>query len=238
MNTLRSFVASLVFFASSSFAAQADINAIEQAYYQHRTDKLTALLQVTNGYDYFLASYRLAIVYNFQQQEEKAKGILQKLIEQMEAHTRNNQKDAESLALLANIYGYSISLSPGKSMEYGPKSHETIAKAVALDKRNPRVQMLKGILEYNTPLAFGGSKEKAKIAFTLAQESFYNDYNSGKHWGHSENNVWLGLTHLELGDSAMARYHWQKALEINPDNSWARFLLENNKVTINNPAIK
>ncbi|WP_075186484.1 tetratricopeptide repeat protein [Teredinibacter haidensis] len=227
LNT-RLFTAAILLFTHTAIATQSDIDAIEQAFYSNKIGQLREISNSTQGYEHFLASYRLALKYSFTQDEKKAKQTLDKLIQEMESHFKSHPKDEESLALLANIYGYSIGLNPFMGMTYGPKSHNRIDAALSIDKENPRVLMFKGILDYNTPAMFGGSKESAKTAFTLALDAFSRDHNSGKHWGFSETHVWLGLTYLELGDKQMARYYWEKALAVNPENDWASTLLDTN----------
>lgn len=226
-NTIAFITASLL--CTATLANQADLDAIERAYYSDNVPALKQLAEATRGYDHFVASYRLALKYSFSNQEEAAKSQLASLIEELETHTQANPSDADSLALLANVYGYSIGLNPFKAMTYGPRSHDRIDTARTIAEDNPRVLMFQGILDYNTPAMFGGSKEAAKVAFTEALDAFEKDQGSDRYWGHSETSVWLGLTYLEQGDLAMARHCWQQALTLNPDNSWATHLLESNK---------
>jgi len=226
LKTITFALTATLFSSVNTWAAQSDIDAVERAFYGNQVDELVQLEKSTQNYDHFLASYRLGLKFSLEQKVEQAKTMMAKLIEEMEIHIQLNPKDAESLALLANIYGYSIGLNPSAATSYGPLAHTTIARAITLDKHNPRVQMFQGILSYNTPAMFGGSKEKAKTAFTLALEYFPSDINSGKHWGHSEASTWLGLTYLEMGDKTMALHYWENAIEINPNNGWAHYLLE------------
>ncbi|SMF52363.1 Cytochrome c biogenesis factor [Alteromonadaceae bacterium Bs31] len=227
MNTLRVIALCLaVLTTNTSLAAQSDIDAIEQAFYHNQLDKLEQIEKSSTGYDHYFASYRLGLKHAINGDLDQAKTTMEQLIVEMESYTKENPEDAESLGLLAYIYGYTISLEPMKAQSYGPLSHSRIAQAQAISPDNPRVLMFKGVIEYNTPAMYGGSKHKAVEALSLALEQFPSDLASGKHWGHSEANVWLGLSYLELGQREKAREHWQAAVDLNAENAWARGLLE------------
>ena len=47
-------------------------------------------------------------------------------------------------------------------MTYGPAASEALAMAKKLNPDNPRVYMMEGIDQFNTPEQYGGSKEEAK----------------------------------------------------------------------------
>ena len=218
-----------ILFSVNSVAEQSDIDAIEDAFNRGDSEKMQQLITSTEGYEHFLANYRQALQQSFHQQQKEAQSTLEDLIEKMETHTTTHPDDAESLALLANVYGYSIGLNPLKAMSYGPRSHDRIRAALAINNESPRVLMFEGIIAYNTPAMFGGSKQKAKAAFDQALAVFPADKDSGMHWGYSDTQVWLGLTHLELDNIDMARHYWQQALATNSQNNWAKHLLESNQ---------
>lgn len=221
-------VLTAVLLSHNSVAAQSDIDAIEEAYLTGQPQTLVSLADNTEGYDQFLAEYRLGMTYSFSQQAEQAKTTFAQLIANLEAHITEQPDDAEALALLAYAYGYSTTQSPEMATSYGQKSYQALAKAEALAPESPRVYLVKGILQYNTPAAYGGSKEVAKQALEQSLALYVNDVNSGYYWGHSEANVWLGLTHLELGNKPAALEHFQAALDLEPGNGWAQYLLNSN----------
>ncbi|UTF60130.1 tetratricopeptide repeat protein [Gilvimarinus sp. DA14] len=229
MNRFSRFIATvLLATTTSALAGQADIDAIENAYQKAQTDTLASLVDETRGYDQLLAEYRLGMLYSFSQQAERAKHTFNNLIEKLESHLAEHPDDAEALALLANVHGYTITLEPGKAASYGQKSYDALAKAQALAPASPRVNMIKGIIEFNTPVAYGGSKENARQSLTKAVKYYQDDVNSGIYWGHAEAHIWLGLTLMEQGDKNEALEHFQTATELEPNNSWAQHLLSSN----------
>lgn len=215
--------------AGTSFAGQAEIDAIEHSFNTGNTQLLTELSESTVRYENFLARYRLGLHFSLTDKRDNALTTLEQLIPDMESHIDAFPEDADTLALLANVYGFTISLVPAKAVTYGPRSHKYIQGAVTLSKTNPRVQLFKGIIDYNTPPAFGGDRERAQKSFQEAINRFPGDIESGKHWGHSEALTWLGLTYLQLGDSQSAQEYWQQALTITPDYGWAKKLLNDHK---------
>ncbi|WP_045855638.1 tetratricopeptide repeat protein [Teredinibacter purpureus] len=214
-----------VFLACTSHADQSNIDAIEHAFHTQDAAQLEQLANDISGYDQFVARYRLVLKYQFEKQPTLATSTLNGLIDDIASHCESHPEDAEAQALLGNLYGYSISLNPSKAMVYGPRAHDHITLAEMLDKENPRVQMFKGIMDFNKPAMFGGSKTAARDALIRAVAAFPSDRQSGNHWGYSDAHIWLGLCYLELGDTGSARKHWGKALDINPDGGWASMLL-------------
>ncbi|MDR0794035.1 MAG: hypothetical protein LBE82_12060 [Chitinophagaceae bacterium] len=55
---------------------------------------------------------------------------------------------------------------------YGKQANEALAEGMKLDPNNPRLYYLKGMSLFNTPEAFGGGKDKAKVQFEKAMELF------------------------------------------------------------------
>lgn len=226
MKLLQSIVLSATCsYASFTMAGIAELNAVEQAFNAPTPAALIQLADVFDGFDGFVANYRLAIKYQYSNEVEKAKSVAQALVPALETYSEANPSDAEALALLANIYGYTISLLPEKAMAYGPLSQQVMKKAIALDPENARVLFFKGSLEYSTPTMFGGSKVKARESLITAISAYENDVASERYWGHADAIILLGLTYLEEGKLNQAREHWQQALAVQPDNGWAHFLL-------------
>jgi len=211
--------------STSAFAKQSDIDAIEEAYYHGKVETLLTLREQTSGYERFLASYRLAIQYRGQGKQQEESQLLENLITELKQYVQNNPTDADSIALLGNVYGYSIGANPIKAMSYGPRAQTTIAQAMDLDPDNPRVLMFKGIMDLHAPKMFGGSDDSALKAFLTALEKFPADRNSERHWGYSDTLVWLGVAYQKQGDMKTARDYWQQALGANPNNGQATHLL-------------
>lgn len=174
-------------------------------------------------YNKAYANYRLSIMAGLtgqQDQAAQALDVAQSTLEQL----TSAQPEAESLALLSSVYGMQIGNNPLKGALYGPKSNEAIQQATKLDPANPRVALIKAISAYNTPAAFGGSKQSAIDLSSKAIE-LYAQPCQQLCWGHAEAYTWRGLAKQELGDKAGAIADWTKATEVEPSYGWARFLL-------------
>ena len=71
-------------------------------------------------------------------------------------------------------------------MVYGPEAEKALLMAKKLNPENPRVYLLEGIDQFDTPEQFGGSKAKAKLLFTLAikkYKAFIPNSNIDPAWG-------------------------------------------------------
>lgn len=60
----------------------------------------------------------------------------------------------------------------GRFMTYGPIATQALEKAKQLNPENPRVYVLEGSDQFNTPEQFGGSKVEAKKSFETAMTKF------------------------------------------------------------------
>lgn len=174
-------------------------------------------------YNKAYANYRLSITAGLTGQSEQAEQALdtaQSTLEQLIAA----QPQADSLALLSSVYGMQIGNNPLKGALYGPKAGKTIQQAAELEPANPRVALIKAIAAYNTPAAFGGSKQSA-IELSSKAIEMYAQPCQQICWGHAEAYTWRGLAKQELGDKAGAIADWTKAVEVEPTYGWAKFLL-------------
>ena len=97
--------------------------------------------------------------------------------------------------------------------KFGPKVKEENAKAMALDDKNPRVWASLGRQYLMTPKMFGGDVPKAIESF---QKSLALDPSQDEPW------VWLAKAFQKQGDKANAREAIQRALQLNPENLFAK----------------
>lgn len=177
----------------------------------------------SSDYNKAYANYRLSIMAGItgqKEQAEQALDVAQSTLEQL----TTAEPDAESFALLASVYGMQIGNNPIKGAFYGPKSNKAISQAAGLDPANPRVVLVKAISAYNTPAAFGGSKQSAVELSSKAIELYALPCQQIC-WGHAEAYTWRGLAKQELGDKAGAIADWTKAMEVDSSYGWAKFLL-------------
>lgn len=213
----------------TSFADQQQIDAIETASMQLNVQALERLSLEVKGYEQGLAFYRLGLNYQMTGQIDNAIEALEKATELLEYTVKENDQDTESYALLAQVYGLRIAYEPMKGAIFGPRSANAINRAQKLDNENPRVKLISGIIAYNTPVMFGGSKSNALENFNQAIDVFPSDQQSDFHWGYAESYTWRGLTHLEMGNKEKALADWQQAITIEPNFGWARMLINKNK---------
>lgn len=231
MKTLTTSVALIatLFLPLTSMAGQTEIDQIEQAASSLNIKQLSQYSETFNGYDKALGLYRLGLSHNLMGQQAKAKPAIDQSISILESLEQTDPDNVEVKALLAQVYGYKVSLEPLKGAYYGIKSGKTIEQAESLAPNNPRVMLVKGIGKLNTPEMFGGSIEVAKASFEKAIAGFEDDQYSDYHWGEAEAYTWLGMVEMQQGDAAKAKANWKQALVINPNYGWAKMLLAQNQ---------
>ena len=217
--------------------SQSDLDTM----YAARTILEGALSDVDNppwGHYYVaLADYRIANVLLAQGKKRKADASdhLEKAVEHLQIAKRSvddgeeiDEAAAEVYALLSNVFGRQISLSPLKGIYLGPRSKGILRRAERLAPGNPRVVLSSAIGYHNTPRFFGGNKEKAMAGFQRAAKLFAREKPANPNhpvWGRSDTYTWMGIAYLERKERDAAREAFEKALEIDPDNRWAREML-------------
>ncbi|MDE2888264.1 MAG: tetratricopeptide repeat protein [Gemmatimonadota bacterium] len=184
-----------------------------------------------------LADYRIANVLLAQGKKRKAEASehlekavehLQNAVDSVDDGEELNEAAAEIYALLSHVYGRQISLSPIKGIYLGPKSKSVLRRAERLAPGNPRVVLSSAIGYLNTPRFFGGNKEKAMQRLRRAAKLFARGKPADPidpNWGHSDTYTWMGIAYLERDNRGAAREAFEKALEVDPDNRWAREML-------------
>jgi len=179
--------------------------------------------------DYYLGyiEYQMAVAVN-RMDEEKAPANLDSAVVYLKKALEIDNNNAESHALLASCYGMQIAFSPLSGIWRGPKSGSEMSKAKELAGENPRVALLGAIGTYNTPSMFGGGKEKGFEALQRAAELFARWKTTDSlqpDWGKEQVYAWIGLAYLDRKETILARKAFEKALEINPDYGWVKFVL-------------
>lgn len=137
-------------------------------------------------------------------------------------------KNAEAPALQGALQGIQIVFDPGQMMTLGPAAEEHLDHALALDPRNPRVWLLKGIQTLHKPEPFGGGPKNARGQLDKAAELFAATTagdSTSFDWGWDDALVWAGQSAMQLRNFHDAYQLFSRALEINRDNGWARHRL-------------
>jgi tetratricopeptide (TPR) repeat protein len=227
-NIYSLFAAAITFNTNYVFAEQSTIDSIELASQQHNLSELTEIAKNAAGYDAALVNYRLAIAHNIMGETEKALALLD-IAQAALLDDKLGADKSEANALLAQVYGYRISIKPITGFYYGIKSNNALNNAVQINKSNPRAHLVKGIIALNTPSMFGGSKQQALSSLNASLIHYQNDNNDGYKWGQAEAYVWRGLTYLALNDVQKAVQDWQTSLDLAPNYIWPKVLINNNK---------
>ena len=146
-------------------------------------------------------------------------------IDHLQTATKRDPNFAEAWALLASVYGQKISQKPLTAVALGRKSNKAKDRAHELAPDNPRVVLLAAIGDYNTPVIWGGDKERALEGFQRAAALFLEQKVSDPlqpGWGHSRAYAWLGMAYVNRGNLAEARQAYERALEIDPEFVWVK----------------
>lgn len=211
----------------SQIAHANEISAIDSASNTMNLTAFQSLSQQTQGYEHAYANYRLAISANILGQSPLAKSALlaaQSTLEDL------GETESETLALLASVYGMQIGMDDSQGARLGAKLSQAINQAEVLSPNNPRVALVQAISAFNTPVTFGGSMKKA-IELSSKAIDLYSEPCNNICWGHAEAYTWRGLAKQNSGDTEGAITDWQLAIEIEPNYSWANFLLKQNNLT-------
>lgn len=174
-----------------------------------------------------LADYRLANLL-IQSDRKRTRTYLNDSIDHLKEATQLDGEFAEAYALLSGVYGQKIGLNPLQSIVLGPRSGKAIERAVALTPDNPRVVLLQAVGLYYTPKAFGGDREKAIAGFQRAAGLFEQEVVTDTiqpDWGNDEIYAWIGIACKDAGEIEKAREAYEKALEINPECGWVKYVL-------------
>jgi len=136
--------------------------------------------------------------------------------------------ESEGKVILSGIYMMRIAHNWSDAIALSPLFYSTLAEAEKLNKNNPRVYLLRGMMKFNTPEMFGGNKEEALTNF-LKASSLFENAEEGKEfnpeWGYLETLAWTGQVYAKLGNVDTARYYYKKILTIEPENKWVKYVL-------------
>lgn len=154
--------------------------------------------------------------------------FIDKAVDDAKKLNETTQYKSEGSTVLAAIYMMKIARNQSEAIALTPLLHGLLDEAQAVDSTNPRSYLIRGIMKYNTPEFFGGSKEDAVKNFnhsiSLYIKSTVND-SLKIGWGFDEAYTWLGIALKDKNKTAEARDAFNKALEIAPDNAWVKYRL-------------
>ena len=171
--------------------------------------------------------YREANLMQGKQHDEKEYRPLLEAADSLLERSATKLELAETYALRSSVLGQLIGSNPLRGMTLGPRSSNAMDRAVELGPNNPRVWLLRGIGAMFTPGLFGGGLDKAEAYLTKAIALFPNDKPAPAMpaWGHAEAYIWLGQLHKRRDRIDDARQAFSKALELEPENGWVKYVL-------------
>ena len=141
----------------------------------------------------------------------------------LDAAVKRDPKFAEAFALQSACYGYLANLGGMGAIRNGSRSGKSMAAALALDARSPRILLVDGFGVYFRPKFVGGDKAKGCARFREAAAGFDAagaaglPGQGGIDWGAAEAHYWAGRCARDAGDAANARKFFERALAIAPD---------------------
>lgn len=163
--------------------------------------------------------------HNKDRNRKKAKELINKSLDELEALEKRASFRGEVPALLATLRGIRITLQPVTAVAAGPKVQKEMKRAFAADSANPRSLYLLGISYYFTPRMLGGGFKKSKTHLQESITAFKKEAeNGGVHpeWGYSTTLAFMGEIHLKEKQYKIARQWYTEALEVNPHDQLAK----------------
>lgn len=152
---------------------------------------------------------------------------IQEAEKQLKELVKAEPGNAEAHALLSTVYGQEIGTSVWEGMVLGPKSSASIDTALKLAKDDPRVALQAGVGAMFTPKMFGGGTEKAEKELRRAEALFSKEptNTAWPNWGRLDVLAWMGQLLASKGDREGARAYYNRALALEPDYGWVRYVL-------------
>ncbi|MFC2133076.1 tetratricopeptide repeat protein [Bacteroidota bacterium] len=149
-------------------------------------------------------------------------------IESLEKLSDYRSLASEIKTLKAAIHMMKLADSPMSGRSLSPKIHSLLDEALIDNPGNPRAYLIRGIMAFNTPAMFGGSKEDAIKFLNTSQKLFETSVEKDSvspSWGYNETFAWLGMAYTELRDYNSAKSIYENGLEVEPNFGWIKFQL-------------
>jgi tetratricopeptide (TPR) repeat protein len=168
-------------------------------------------------YQFAFTQACLTDVYDLKRDKKQAQSMIDRAIEAALHSAQLDDKSADAHALLADLYGRRIGYGSAMFLgpKYGPKVKDEVAKAMALDDKNPRVWASDGRKFLMAPKMFGGDPAKAIESF---KKSLALDANQAETW------AWLAQAFKKQGDKTQTKEAIQKALQLEPQNPFIKWI--------------
>jgi len=137
-----------------------------------------------------------------------------------------NERDAESHALLATLYGMKIDGGTLRALRFGPRVAKHQKKALEFGSENPRVRYLLGTGQFHTAKS-AAAQHEALATLLAAEKLFVSEAQRPAkplepRWGYSSCLTFIGRTYELLGDRARAEDYFRRALARQPSDDLAK----------------
>lgn len=232
----RILIAALALFFANTTLAQ-DIPAVaaraQSAFFAGNATELNRLASTTTAwgksqnpkelYAYAYVQFRILQLAIASKREDDAERAGDACTEALSNAVKRDPKFAEAHALQSACYGYLANLGGMGAIRNGSRSGKSIEAALALDARNPRIQLVDGFGVYFRPKFVGGDKGKGCTRFREAAAGFDAAGPGGVvsaggiDWGAAEAHYWSGRCARDAGDAPGAKRQFERALAIAPD---------------------
>ncbi|MDP2302000.1 MAG: hypothetical protein Q8N03_06215 [Ignavibacteria bacterium] len=179
-------------------------------------------------YHLTFTEYRLLEISLSKGNEDLFDKYYEKSVKHAEQISSDKILSSEGKTLLAAIYMMKIANSPFSAVTLSGTVHDLLDDAQKLQPKNPRSYIIRGIMKFNTPSMFGGSKEDAMKNFNKAISIFEREEivdSTAPNWGYLESLAWLGRVNTALENYETALYAYKKALNVEPNFMWVKMNL-------------
>jgi tetratricopeptide (TPR) repeat protein len=181
----------------------------------------------------FPALYNLTYVeYRFLEIGSRDKALFDKYVNQAVEHAEKISSakgfGSEGKTLLASILMMKITYNWAEAMTLSPRINALLGEAEAINPNNPRAYLIHGIMKLNTPAAFGGSVKEGLENFSKTISLFEKEVENSSsliNWGYLDALAWTGIANEKLEMSDAAIFVYKKALSIEPEYSWVKYVL-------------
>jgi tetratricopeptide (TPR) repeat protein len=213
---------------------QAGINAWETDHLLKARDMFIGCLlklDKPNPYFYYyaaLADYRLGSIYLASEATADADRFVSEGEDFIGKAIEADPEFGEASSLYGFLLGLEVALHQERAISVGFKSLNLINVGIEKDPSNPRTHLIKGMYLLYVPEAFGGGADNSisalEKALSLFSDKVANDPVKPT-WGKDECLAYLGECWHQKGDLIKAREYFKKALDLNPELYYARYLL-------------
>ncbi|OIO13660.1 MAG: hypothetical protein COZ80_01150 [Ignavibacteria bacterium CG_4_8_14_3_um_filter_37_9] len=180
------------------------------------------------------ALYNLTYVeYRFLEMGSRDKALFDKYVTQAVEHAEKISSakgfGSEGKTLLASILMMKITYNWAEAMTLSPRINALLGEAEVINPNNPRAYLIHGIMKLNTPAAFGGSVKEGLEKFNKTISYFEKEEEESTsltiNWGYLDALAWTGIANEKLEMTDAAIFVYKKALSIEPEYSWVKYVL-------------